>query len=213
VDTSLSLGLGNQRHAPGWGSFWFDPDDDGDEDLFVVLGGYYSQVLESEATLRLPRSRNRLFRRLSDELEFEDQAAALGLADDAVGRGAVWADLDGDQLLDVVVANIERGASRVYRNLGVSGGSAAWRLRLRGVLSSPEAIGARAVLSACGRSQHRVLGSGPSLLSQGELTLHFGAADCREEAELMVHWPSGLVQEFSLPVPGETWDIVEGEEL
>jgi len=213
VDTSLSLGLGNHGRAPGWGSFWFDPDDDGLEDLFVVLGGYYGQTLKSESPLHLPRSTDLLFRRLSDRLEFEDQAGDLGLADGAVGRGAVWADPDGDQLFDVVVANIEGGASRVYRNLGVSGGSAAWRVRLRGVLSNPEAIGARAVLTACGRSQQRAVSSGPSLLSQGELTLHFGAGGCREDAELLVRWPSGLVQEWSLPGPGATWDLVEGRDL
>ena len=58
------------------------------EDLFVVLGGYYGETLKSESPLHLPRSTDLLFRRLSDRLEFEDQAGDLGLADGAVGRGA-----------------------------------------------------------------------------------------------------------------------------
>jgi hypothetical protein len=79
---------------------WVDHDGDGDLDLFVAY-----------------RDRpNALYR--NDGGKFTNVAAEIGLADARRSVGAVFADLDADGDLDVVVGNMDGDANGIYRNDG-----------------------------------------------------------------------------------------------
>jgi hypothetical protein len=100
VDVTASSGIGDARKTVG--AVWFDVDQDGDLDLFVA---------NQDGDL------NGLF--INDRGHFADAAGAWGVSGGprAAGFGGVGpslADVDGDGLFDLFVANY--GPSVLYRN-------------------------------------------------------------------------------------------------
>ncbi len=92
------------------GAAWADYDNDGDADLFLTNHG----------------GADHLFRNDGDGSgdgipEFVDVAPALGLADESVGLGTVWIDVDNDGDQDLFV--LRWGGNALYRNDLVETGS------------------------------------------------------------------------------------------
>jgi tetratricopeptide (TPR) repeat protein len=84
-----------------------DYDNDGKLDLFLSLNGWNGPM------------RDRLLRNVGGR--FEDVSAGSGVDDPGSGFVSLWGDLDGDGLLDLVVANgvLKDGSiPQIYRNLG-----------------------------------------------------------------------------------------------
>jgi hypothetical protein len=54
-----------------------------------------------------------------------------------------------------------------------------------------QAIGARVIVTACGKRQVDEVRAGGSYLSQHDTRLHFGLGGCSSVDELTVRWPSG----------------------
>jgi len=93
----------------GSGAVFFDYDNDGDLDLYVVDSGYVP------GTTDLPASGNVLYRNDGDG-HFTDVTAASGTRDTGYGMAASAADYDKDGDQDLYVANF--GADVLYRNNG-----------------------------------------------------------------------------------------------
>ena len=104
----------------GFGTAWFDYDNDGWLDLLVVNGAV--RTIEPLARSRRPlparSSRNQLFHNLGRRRAFEevtDRArAAFELTE--VSRGAAFGDLDDDGDVDVLVVNNNNGPARLLVN-------------------------------------------------------------------------------------------------
>jgi hypothetical protein len=97
-------------------------------------------------------------------------------------------DNDGD--VDLLVTN-NGGAPELLRN-GTGGGNA-MVLRLIGVASNRDALGARVSVTAVGRTQVREVKSGSSYLGQNDLRVHvgLGAAASVERVEIrLARWPA-----------------------
>jgi hypothetical protein len=77
-------------------------------------------------------------------------------------------------------------------------------LKLVGVKSNRDAIGARVRLTAGGRTQAGEVRSGGSYLSQSDLRLHFGLGSAQRVDRVEIRWPSGVRQiaqvEKDLPI-------------
>jgi hypothetical protein len=146
---------GTENLALGAGCAFGDFDADGDLDLFVVNGG----------------SADRVFMNRGDG-SFVDMAAAFGMADTSWAWAVTLADYDNDGDLDAYVVN-ERSANRLYENRSADNN---WlQVRVRGVASNTEGLGARLQLFAGERAWTRVVNAA-SGTSQSSRVVHFGLA-------------------------------------
>ena len=224
VDQADLFGLGQiALDVIGWGTGFLDFDNDGRLDLFAVNGSTFQEEADPA---RLVPMRSFLFWNSGGDRLLRAWARQAGepFTTPAVGRGASFADYDGDGDLDVAIV-VHGGALRLARNDG--GNRRGWvrvvlraapgaRHRQDGAVrrSTTFATGARVRLDDRGPSRSCALvGGQSSYLSQeppGEV--FFGTGDAARVDRLEVRWPSGREQSFSgLPVRA-TIQILEGGE-
>jgi hypothetical protein len=122
------------------------------------------------------------------------------LAQPLVGRGAAYADLDGDGDLDLVIVE-NGGPARVYLN-PTNTPAKSVRVKLVGAgTSNRDAVGARVTASFGGRTLTQQVSGGQSYLSASEKTLTFGLGQASKLDTLEIRWPDGATQTLE-NVPG-----------
>jgi enediyne biosynthesis protein E4 len=175
----------------GWGTSFFDYDNDGWLDLIAVNGHVYPQLdqarLGASAGYRQPKL---LYHNRGDG-SFDEVSAEYGpvLTEPRVGRGIGVGDLDNDGRLDVVVNDLD-GAPQLLKN--ELAGAGHWLLvKLRGAGQNTDAIGAVLTLTAGGVTQRRVVRSGTGYISQDDMRQHFGLGAATLVDSLEVLWPDG----------------------
>ncbi len=207
-DVADSYGCGEiAMPVAGWGTFFFDLDNDGKLDLMVVNGS----TLEDEAeTTRLLPERPFLFWSKGDSGFFDlaaSGAAGNALQQPIVGRGAAHADFDGDGDLDMLIT-VNHGRPLLLRNDG--GNRKRWlSVHLVGTRSNRGGIGAKLYLKVAGKTSYREYGIQGSYLSQSAPEAWFGLGDQDEAESLTVHWPSGMRQVFKSIPANRTLIITE----
>lgn len=209
-DLAIPSGVGlASRQSLGFGCLFADFDLDGWLDLIAVNGHIdpTARNLRPDAIYAQPphlflNQRNRTFR---------DVAAKIGseFVMPKVGRGLAVGDFDRDGDLDVLLTT-NQGRAMLYRN-DVSNGNRSIRVRLRGVKSNRDAIGAVLRLwTNDGVQQMRMVKTGSSYLSQSELAITFGLGRRASASRLVVEWPSGRTDEFKELGLGN-YELVEGQ--
>ncbi|MGZ4731016.1 MAG: FG-GAP-like repeat-containing protein, partial [Terriglobales bacterium] len=131
---------------------------------------------------------------------FSDVSGAVGMDFPDDSRSFVFADLDHDGRLEVILKNRTAPQLRVLRNaMKDIGHSIAFRLR--GQKSNRDAIGSAVTVEAGALRQTRYLQAGSGFLSQHTKEIFFGLGEVEDPVRATVRWPSGLTQTFaSLPV-------------
>jgi enediyne biosynthesis protein E4 len=131
------------------------------------------------------------------------------LARPLVGRGAAFADIDGDGDLDVLLLQTG-GPPLLLRNDQQSGNH--WlRLKLVGEAGNREAIGAWVELTIDGETQRRQVMPTRGYLSQSELPVTFGLGSAASVESIVVIWPDGSRQEVA-PEPLDRLRVVRQRE-
>lgn len=199
-----------ERETVEWGCNFFDYDNDGDLDLYVVSGnppalpdntlsqrdtlyrndgnGTFTDVTESEVPL---------------DLEKEQCGASCSDDHEAAGFGSAVADIDNDGDLDLFVANNDFGNSRLHLNDQPKGNH--WlKVRLEGLVQK-FGVGARVIVTVGDivdigyKRQIREVISGSSYLSMDSLIQHFGlGATIAGQVKVEVQWPGGGVTTLEL---------------
>ncbi|MDF1799691.1 MAG: CRTAC1 family protein [Planctomycetota bacterium] len=138
---------------------------------------------------------------------FREVGESVGIDDRFDGRAVVLADLSGDGLLDVVVAN-QNGPLLYYRNATRS--DAGWlEVRLEGHASGTNGYGAEVQLEHAGRKQLRVHTAASGFSAQNGPVVHFGLGTDPGPARVTVRWPSGEEQTIEALEPNSRHVIEE----
>jgi enediyne biosynthesis protein E4 len=142
--------------------------------------------------------RNRVILNAGDG-RFVDVSYLTGADIDSDTRSVVAADLTADGMPELIYRSSGGGPLRIYENRWPQQN---WmRVSLRGKQSNSRGIGARLVVETDDRTLSRDLFPVSSFRSQMPSTVDFGLGDSTGVRRLVIHWPSGIVQEFeSLPV-------------
>jgi hypothetical protein len=191
----------------GWGTTFFDMDNDGWLDLFVANGHVYPQMdtVKGSAAYAEPMLLHRNLRNGT----FEEVSKPAGLADMPLQsrRGAAFGDIANDGNVDIVVLNVGEPPSLLL-NTNQSPNHRVL-FHLVGTKSNRAAIGARVTIRAGGMTQFDEVRGGGSYLSQNDLRLHFGLGSATKIDSVEVRWPSGKTESFKNVATDKIYTIVE----
>jgi enediyne biosynthesis protein E4 len=189
-----------------FGLFFFDVDLDGFDDLFMVNGHVYNE----ERLRNIPYAqRPQLFKNLgAGKFQEVMPSEETPLARRIIGRGAAYADYDGDGDLDILVTT-NQGPAYLLRNDTMGKGHFV-RLKLRGTRTNRDGIGAKVRVYTGNGVLQKMVRTGSSYLSQSELTLTFGLGSSPAIDKIQIIWPSGVVDEWREVAVDTTFLVREG---
>jgi hypothetical protein len=174
-----------------WGNGFADFDNDGDRDLFIACG-HLNDNVEKYTDLTTYYARNLLLMNTGDG-KFVDISDECGDGMDVklTSRGAAFDDLDNDGDIDVVILNSRREPT-VLRNDSDTGNH--WiRIRLEGVKSNRDGVGAHVTVVAGDLKQMDEVHSGQGYQSHFGMLLHFGLGGRDLIDRIEVRWIGGGV--------------------
>jgi len=193
----------------GWGTTFFDMDNDGWLDLFVANGHVYPQMdnVKGSAAYAEPMLLHRNLRNGT----FEEVSKAAGFADMPLKsrRGAAFGDIANNGNIDIVLLNVGEPPSLLLNTNKISNHRVLFRLV--GTNSNRAAIGARVTIHAGGMTQFDEVRGGSSYLSQNDLRLHFGLGSVASIDLVEVRWPSGKIETSEHISADKIYTIVEGQ--
>ncbi len=201
----------------GWGTGFFDYDNDGWLDLFVANGHVYPQV-DAQNWGTSWAQRPLLFHSDKGKLTVVPAVEGTGLAKVATSRGMAFGDLFNDGHIDVVVNNMDATPS-LFRNV-VNNGNHWIAFRLVGAAAtgpgksgSPrDAVGATIWVTANGFRQRADVVAGGSFASSSDQRPHFGLGTATTIEKIEVHWPDGRTETFPPPAKVDAFGtLTEGK--
>jgi hypothetical protein len=192
----------------GFGTLFFDADNDGDLDLAVANGhvvdnsGHYRPGSKTE-------QRKLLF--INDRGRFKEvgRTAGAGFTIEKIGRALAAADIDNDGDVDLLFTN-NGDAPNLLRNTSAHENNALL-VRVIGTRSNRSAIGARLTLTAGSVKAVREVKAGSSYLAQSDLREHFGLGHAAQADRLEIRWPSGQTETVSALAANQIVTITEGK--
>ncbi|MGB7751720.1 MAG: CRTAC1 family protein [Candidatus Acidiferrales bacterium] len=200
TDFTIASGIGQTNILrSAFGARFFDFDNDGWRDLLIINGHildnipmYHPEVAYEEEKM--------LYRNRGDG-NFVDATRTEGadFRKPRVGRGLAVGDYDNDGWQDFLVSNNGEDA-QLFRNEGGSSPAAQgnhWiAVRLIGVKSNRDGIGAALKLTAGDFKSYDQAKGGMSYCSAQDPRIYFGLGKHEMVDSLVIHWPSGYVQEL-----------------
>jgi hypothetical protein len=196
-DATAELGLLQPTFGyTGFGTQWFDYDNDGWLDLFIANGAVTIQGTE-RGEGPVYAQRKQLFHNEGSGKRFRETSQLGGPAFQAaeISRGAAFGDIDNDGAIDIVVSN-NNGPARLLRNQAA--GRRHWLIvKLESPKTNRFAVGALVGVIRPGTGTvWRRAHSDSSYMSANDTRVHFGLGAKPEIAAVLVHWPDGSKERF-----------------
>jgi hypothetical protein len=194
----------------GFGTRWFDWDNDGWLDFAVMNGAVLKLPEQVRAGDPLPLRQKRSLFRNTGHGSFTDASGLAGsvFGFPEVGRGLALGDLDNDGGVDLLVTN-NGGPARLFRNR-VGSRNRWFGLRLL-TASGRDALGARVEVQRPGApSLWRRAHTDGSYMSAGDPRIVVGLGPKGISTGLRVIWPGGRTESWPPPPPGRYSTLREG---
>ena len=207
-DITYISGIGEKTLSTlGWGTAFFDYDNDGDKDLFIANGHVCDNINQIYPEKTYPQT-NQLFENLGNEVYREVTAfAGDSLRRKAPSRGAAFGDYDNDGDIDILVTN-SNSKAQLLRNNG--GNRKNWiKIQIVGEIGDRSGIGTRVEVTCKSLVQIAEVKSGSSYLCQNDLTLHFGLDDHEIVDKITATFLNGSVCETKPVTVNQTIQIYE----
>ena len=194
-DVTTPAGLGLYTKYLGWGTMFFDFDNDGWPDLLLVNGHVYPEV--DKQHLGSSYQEPRILYRNNGNGTFSDVSATAGAAITtlASSRGLAVGDLWNDGRMSAVVSNMNVPPSLLVNQQRSSNRWVAFKAV--GSKSNRDGIGARIRVRAGARTLVDEVRSGSSYNSSSDIRPHFGLGAAAAIDWVEVRWPSGLLERFT----------------
>jgi len=194
TDVSYPSGVGEATiRWLGWGTFFFDYNNDGFKDLFCINGHVYPEIDgRINQTYRQPLQ---LLENIGHG-KFREVSEQVGLRRMPwrSGRGGAYCDFDNDGNVDLVVSNIDDRPALLHNEGGRRNN---WiELSLTGTTSNRSAIGAKVKITAGDLVQYDHVRAGGSFLSSNDPRLHFGLGNRKRVDSIEIRWPTGKIDRY-----------------
>ncbi len=211
-----------------WAPLWMDFDNDGNKDLFISNGipkrmndmDYVNFISNDEIQAQL---RNRSvddknmgliskfpeiklpnkFYRNTGGLHFDDEGEAIEGDKPTFSNGAVYADLDNDGDLDIIVNNVDDPALLYENKSNDKKDKPYTEIKLKGSPSNVNAVGAKVVLFANGGIRTYENNPVRGFLSSMLVPLHIGLANTKIDSAFLI-WPDASFQPVTLKANQQT---------
>jgi enediyne biosynthesis protein E4 len=206
VESGAALGIEDPFLPPlSWGVVAFDPDADGDEDIFYVRSHFFDDGLDDPALYGgdAPLYLNNL--PTGGQLQLQPTPGTLGTWQ--TWRTVVDIDVNGDGYEDLVTSPV-LGAPLVFL-ANPPPDSGVVQVRLRGTRSNTDGRHAVVTLDLDGRLLRRWPGAADSYSTGVPSWVTFGLGDRQVAGPLEVLWPSGAVQQVAEVHAGERLILTE----
>lgn len=208
-DEADRYGLGQSSlDYVGWGTFFFDIDNDSRPDLYVANGHTNQYTDQPEKMIGM---RDLLYWNRNNEDGFYEIGEVSGdyFSEEYVGRGAAYGDYNNDGRIDLFIVNHD-GPGVLLENQTETTNN--WlKVKLEGTESNRSAYGAKLRLITPDGVQIKQVGMQASYLSHNSLTQHFGLDVHTRADSLIVEWPSGQIEKFANIQANQKIEITEGE--
>jgi hypothetical protein len=209
-DSTFAGGLGLETKYLGWGTMFFDFDNDSWPDLIVANGHVYPEV--DKFHLGSDYEEPKLLYRNNGNGTFANVSAVsgTGITARASSRGLAVGDLWNDGRESVLISNMNSAPSLLVNEVKSPKSNHWIGLRLVGTKSNRDAIGAKVRIKLGTRTLVDEVRSGSSYLSQSDMRIHFGLGSVESLAGVEVRWPNGESEYFAIPKVDTIQTVREG---
>lgn len=212
-----------------WSPLIFDMDNDGLPDIHVSNGIVkrpndldfiqYSQEADASTPLAELRKKqidllpslkipNFAWKNLGN-LHFENQATVLGLGQETYSNGSVYADLDNDGDLDLILNNLDQ-ESFVYQNRAERLGNSFLKISLNQEGYNQQGTGAQVQIFAGNNSWTQRISTSRGFQSGPAAELVFGLGKVASIDSIWVTWPEGDREHFPASPSNQTLTLKKG---
>lgn len=226
----IALFAGVHASDWSWSPLIFDMDNDGQSDIHVTNGIVkrpndldfiqYSQDADAKTPLEELRKKqidmlpslkisNFAWKNQGD-LQFKNEAKALGLDQESYSSGSLYADLDNDGDLDLVINNLDQEAF-IYQNQTEKSGNTFLRIDLKSDGKNPFGIGAQVILFSGKDQWSQRISTSRGFQSGPSTTLVFGLGKTARVDSIQVNWPNGSTEIFPETPSNKSLTLSQGQ--
>jgi hypothetical protein len=226
----IALFAGVHASDWSWSPLIFDMDNDGLPDVHVTNGivkrpndlDFIQYSQDSDAGISIEELWKKQIEMLPSlkisnfawknqgDLQFKNEAKALGLDHESYSNGSLYADLDNDGDLDMVINNLDQPAF-IYQNQAEKSGNSFLRIDLKSTGQNTFGIGSQVIVFAGAKKWNQRLSTSRGFQSGPSTTLVFGLGKTSSVDSIQVNWPNGNSEIFSISASNQSLMLAQGQ--